>query len=73
MVVIAVGAKADTPVIDSVARRKDLMVAFVLSVKNECDVCCLRSKGIKSKYLGVIPLLYPLSSTIIYTNTISWG
>ena len=59
------GAKADTPVIDSVARRKDLMVAFsVLGVKDECDVCCLRSKGIKSKYLGVIPLLYPLSSTI---------
>ena len=46
VVVVAVGAKADTPVIDSVARRKDLMVAFVLSVKNECDVCCLRSKGI---------------------------
>ena len=33
MVVIAVGAKADTPVIDSVARRKDLMVAFLLGVK----------------------------------------
>ena len=46
VVVVAVGAKADTPVIDSVARRKDLMVAFVLGVKNECDVCCLRSKGI---------------------------
>ena len=33
IVVVAVGAKADTPVIDSVARRKDLMVAFLLGVK----------------------------------------
>ena len=30
VVVVAVGAKADTPVIDSVARRKDLMVALSL-------------------------------------------